>query len=367
MSTPPAPTVWLARARGPIRAEPTSVDARRPPWPRRARIFLSLGRPPQRRRLSILPLSPVRRARARPKPAGLARLLLSPPARPRSILMAPFPAITTKSAPLLTSRTLRGLIVWTATKPTADPGGAYSGPGASAPTLAKAGTYILDTAAYQYGLDRLFLENTNEIPFNEVLSFNSVTAVENFFGVDSAEAKLATEFFSGYNGPWANMLFDRMPLGGGRARIYGANLGGLTLAQLQAINGTLSLTSEGYNFNASINLASATSFASAARLIQSALNAAQPTEARTMGSSIAPESAAFTGSIEGGLMVVTAVSKGQIAIGGILTSANGYSGQIIYQDSGTPGGVGVYNVWYGARVTASLSRPARRFQNPTGF
>ena len=175
-----------------------------------------------------------------------------------------------------------------------------------------------------YGLDRLFLENNNGIPFNTVLSFNSVTAVENFFGVDSAEAKLATEFFSGYNGPWANMLFDRMPLGGGRARIYGANLSGLTLAQLQAINGTLSLTSEGYTFDASINLASATSFANAASLIQSALNAAQPTEATTTGSSIAPGSASFTGSIEGGLMVVTAVSSGQIAIGGTLTSANGY-------------------------------------------
>ncbi len=235
-----------------------------------------------------------------------------------------------------------------ASAPTADPAGTYSGAGASAPTLAKAGTYILDPEASQYGFSRLFLENSNYVPFNEVLSFNSVTAVENFFGVGSFQATLATEFFSGYSGSSAHMLFNRMPLGGGRARIFGANLSGLTLAQLHVINGTLSLTSQGYNFNASVNLASATSFASAASLIQSALNAVQPTVATMTGSSIAPESASFTGSIEGGLMVVTAVSSGQIAIGGTLTSANGYSGQIIYQDSGTPGGVGVYNVWYGA-------------------
>ena len=236
-----------------------------------------------------------------------------------------------------------------ASAPTTDPAGTSSGAGASAPTPAAAGTYIFDPAASQYGLDRLFLSNSNFIPFNTVLSFNSVTAVENFFGVDSNEAKLATEFFSGYNGPWANMLFDRMPLGGGRARIYGANLSGLTLTQLKAIKGRLSLTSEGYNFDASINLASATSFASAASLIQAALNAAQPTEATTTGSSIAPASASFTGSIEGGLMVVTAVSNGQIAIGGTLTDAIGYShGQIIAQISGAPGGVGVYNVWWGA-------------------
>ena len=200
-----------------------------------------------------------------------------------------------------------------------------------------------------YRLDRLFLTNSNAVPFNTVLSFNSVTAVENFFGVHSTEAKLATEFFSGYNGPWANMLFDRMPLGGGRARIFGANLGGLTLAQLQAINGTLSLTSEGYNFDASINLASATSFASAASLIQSALNAVQPTVATTTGSSIMPGSASFTGWSEPGLMVVTAVSSGQIAIGGTWRSANGDGGQIIAQESGTPGGVGVYNAWWSGR------------------
>ena len=187
----------------------------------------------------------------------------------------------------------------------------------------------VQSLASPYGLDRLFLENSNSIPFNTVLSFNSVTEVENYFGVDSAEARLATEFFSGYNGPWANMLFDRMPLGGGRARIYGANLSGLTVHQLQKINGTLSLTSEGYNFDASINLASATSFASAAGLIQSELNAAQPTVATTTGSSIAPGSASFTGSIEGGLMVVTAVSSGKIAVGGTLTSANGFRADYI--------------------------------------
>jgi len=225
-----------------------------------------------------------------------------------------------------------------ASAPTTDPAGTYSGAGASAPTLAKAGTYIFYPEASQYGFSRLCLENDNSVPFNEVLSFNSVTAVENFFGVRSAEATLATDFFSGYSGS-ATMLFDRMPLGGGRARIFGANIGGLTLAQLQAIRGTLSLASEGYNFNASINLSSATSFANAASLIQSALNAAQPTEATTTGSSIAPESASFTGSIEGGLTDVTAVSSGQIAIGGTLTSANGYSAQIIYQESGTLGGV----------------------------
>ena len=229
-----------------------------------------------------------------------------------------------------------------ASAPTTDPAGTYSVAEASAPTLAAAGTYILNTAASQYGLDRLFLDLGNRVPLNEVLSFNSATAVENFFGVGSDEAALATDFFAGYNGSSANMLFVRMPLGGARARIYGANIGGLTLPQLQAIHGTLILTSGGYKFRASVNLATATSFANAASLIQSALNAVRPTLATTTNSSITPESASFVGSMSGGLMDVTAVLSGQIAIGGVLANDNG--AYIIDQESGTPGGVGVYNV-----------------------
>jgi hypothetical protein len=138
------------------------------------------------------------------------------------------------------------------------------------------------------------------------------------------------------------MLFVRTPLGGARARIYGANISGLTLPQLQAIHGALTLTSGGYKFRASVNLATATSFANAASLIQSALNAVRPTLATTTNSSVTPESASFVGSMSGGLMDVTAVLSGQIAIGGVLPKDNG--AHIIYHESGTPGGVGVYNV-----------------------
>ena len=229
-----------------------------------------------------------------------------------------------------------------ATAPTIDPAGTYSAAGASAPTLAAAGTYILNTAASQYGLNRLFLDLGNKVPLNEVLSFNSVTAVENYFGVGSAEATLATDFFAGYDGSSANMLFVRTPLGGARARIYGANISRLTLPQLRAISGPLDLRSGHYEFRALVNLSTATSFASAASLIQSALNAVRPTVATTTNSSITPESASFVGSMSGGLMDVTAVLSGQIAIGGILRGDNG--AHIIYQESGTPGGAGVYNV-----------------------
>lgn len=111
-----------------------------------------------------------------------------------------------------------------------------------------------ERANAQYALDRLFLDPSNETPLNEVLSFNSETAVANFYGVNSPEASLAAEFYAGYSGASANMLFARYPVGGARARLYGSNIAGLTLSQLQAINGSLSITFQGYDFSASVNL-----------------------------------------------------------------------------------------------------------------
>ena len=67
-----------------------------------------------------------------------------------------------------------------ATAPTADPGGTYSAAGASAPTQDPAGTY-----SSPYALDRLFLTAANTTPTNVVLSFQSATAVANYFGVTS--------------------------------------------------------------------------------------------------------------------------------------------------------------------------------------
>ena len=105
-----------------------------------------------------------------------------------------------------------------ASTPTADPGGTYSAAGASAPTQDRAGTY-----SSPYALDCLFLETSSATPNNEVLSFNSVTAVANYYGDTSAEAGMAAQFFADY-GTAANMLFIRFPIGGNRAHLYGGNV-----------------------------------------------------------------------------------------------------------------------------------------------
>src|SRR5580658_8886689 len=66
-------------------------------------------------------------------------------------------------------------------------------------------------SAQTYSLDRLFLEESDDTPLYKILSFNSVTAVENYYGAVSQQASLAQEFFANCDGCGANMLFTRFP------------------------------------------------------------------------------------------------------------------------------------------------------------
>jgi len=198
--------------------------------------------------------------------------------------------------------------------PTADPAGTYSAAGASKPTEDPAGTY-----SSPYALDRLFLDTSVASPLHGVLSFNSATAVANFYGATSFEATLANQFFAGYGGSSATMLFTRYPVAGARAHLAGSNVSNLTLNQLQSINGTLSITSQGYAYSGTINLSGVQSFSSAAVEIQAALNQNLPVAAVTTGSSIAPASVSFKGSINGLLLQVTSISSGSMYAGAIIS------------------------------------------------
>ena len=228
------------------------------------------------------------------------------------------------------------------TTPTADPGGTWSDPGASAPTEDLAGTY-----SSPYALDRLFLETSSATPNNRVLTFNNLTAVENYYGATSDEAALASQFFTTY-GSSAKMLVTRFPLGGNRAHLYGGkSVSDLTLQQLQAINGTLSVTSQGYHYSARINLADVTSPTLAATDIQAALNENLPVAAVTTGDSIKPVSVGFTASVNGLLLDVTSIAPGHsIEIGAMVSGVKIPAGtQIVSQFTGAQGGVGLYSLY----------------------
>ena len=236
-----------------------------------------------------------------------------------------------------------------ASAPIADPGGTYSARGASAPTTDPAGTY-----SSPYALNRLFLVGLNNTPDNAVLSFNSATAVANYYGATSREASLANEFFAGYGGTSATMLFTRY---GSirRPHLLGANISNLTLNQLQSISGSLAITFQGYTYSGPINLSGVESFQAAASAIQAALNSHLQVAAVTAGSSITPVSVSFTGSLTGAFIQVTSVSSGSIELGAQLSGPGIRAGnnQIVAQLNGTPGGAGLYTLYVGAGTVSS--------------
>jgi hypothetical protein len=187
-----------------------------------------------------------------------------------------------------------------------------------------------------------------------VESFTSLTAVENFYGVGSAEANLASEFFAGYANSSAQMLFTRFPYLPARAHLYGSDISNMTLSQLQAISGTLSITSQGYNYSGTINLSKVASFAGAATAINNALNAKLPVASTSSGDTITPESVSFTGSIVRTDLYVTSVSSGSIAIGSYVSGPGVPAGtQITCQTTGTPGGVGTYGLYVSGGTVSS--------------
>ena len=74
-----------------------------------------------------------------------------------------------------------------------------------------------------------------------------------------SEASLAKEFFAGYGGTSATMLFTRYGLGQ-RPHLLGANISNLTLTQLQSINGSLAITFDGYTYSGTSIFRGVTSF-----------------------------------------------------------------------------------------------------------
>jgi hypothetical protein len=231
---------------------------------------------------------------------------------------------------------------------------------ASLPECAKAETN-------PYALDRLFLDPNDSTPLYDILSFSSQTEVENYFGAVSPEATLAKEFFKDYTGDSANMLFTRYPDEPGRAHLYGANVSTLSLAQLQAINGTLKITSEGYDYSARVNFSTVTSFTQAATRITVALNKNLQDEAVATGSSIAPVSVSFTGSTNANILTVNAVSSGAIQVGSVINGQDVPPGaQISAQLSGTPGGAGEYSLFLHGISKVDIPIPAESMTDTYG-
>jgi hypothetical protein len=131
---------------------------------------------------------------------------------------------------------------------------------------------VISAGGSALDLNGLALTANTRVPIGAVLSFPSAPAVSSYFGPTSTEAADAAIYFAGFAGsnvlPGA-MLFAQYNQSAVSGYLRGGNISGLTLAQLQAFSGTLTITFAGVALTSStINLATATSFSDAATLIE---------------------------------------------------------------------------------------------------
>jgi hypothetical protein len=183
------------------------------------------------------------------------------------------------------------------------------------PSVISAGGSALD-------LIGLALTQNTRVPTGSVLSFPSSGAVSSFFGPTSTEATDAAIYFAGFVGcnvlPGA-MLFAQYNLAAVPGYLRGGNISGLTLTQLQAFTGTLTITFAGTPLtSSSINLSSATSFSNAATIIQTAFTS--PPFAVTYDS--VSGAFVFTSTSTGATETVT-YATGTLAADLLLTQATG--------------------------------------------
>lgn len=123
-------------------------------------------------------------------------------------------------------------------------------------------------------LNGLFLTETTRVPIGTVYSFPSAQAVGAFFGTTSLEYATAGVYFAGFSGMQqtpAAMLLAQYPASAVGAWLQGGSLASVTLTQLQAFSGTLTITVNGTPLTSStITLSAATSFSNAATIIAAA-------------------------------------------------------------------------------------------------
>src|SRR6201995_2782786 len=133
---------------------------------------------------------------------------------------------------------------------------------------------VVSAGGAALNLNGALLTTSTRAPIGTILQFPSLAAVQSYFGASSTEAAGAAIYFAGFDNSTAkpgNVLIAQYNTANVGAYLRGASVASLTLSQLQALNGTLIVTSNGTGFtSATINLSSATSFSNAATLIQAA-------------------------------------------------------------------------------------------------
>lgn len=124
-------------------------------------------------------------------------------------------------------------------------------------------------------LNGVIVDKSTLIPSGSYLSFSSASAVGKYFGVSSSQYDLAVIYFNSYTTATqtpSQLLFAPYADADRAAWVMGASLAGTSLATIQDVAGSLTVSINGTAHTAaSLDLSAATSFSNAATLITTAL------------------------------------------------------------------------------------------------
>jgi Protein of unknown function (DUF3383) len=134
---------------------------------------------------------------------------------------------------------------------------------------------VLGTGGNPLSPNGVFLTTDPSIPVNMAQGFTDDELVEDWFGPNAPETLLAQDYFAGFIGATSLpsvLYFWQYNQNAVAAYLRSASLSNVSLTSLQAFSGDLIVSVDGRTLtSAAINLASATSYANAATLIQTGL------------------------------------------------------------------------------------------------
>jgi hypothetical protein len=140
---------------------------------------------------------------------------------------------------------------------------------------------VISAGGSALDLTGIIVTNNAAVPIGAVSTYPSQAAVAAFFGPTSTEATLAANYFLGYDNSTkkpGSLGFAQYPAAPVAGYLRSGSLATMTLAQLQALSGTLTITQDGVSkTSSSIALTGATSFSNAATLIQAGFATSPPT------------------------------------------------------------------------------------------
>lgn len=180
---------------------------------------------------------------------------------------------------------------------------------------------VIGTGGNPLAINTVLLTQDTSIPIGSVQAFPTAASVAQWFGATSTEATLANIYFLGFDNSNAKpglLYLAQYPAAPVSAYLRGGSLQSMTLAQLQALSGTLSVTVDGVVKNSSaINLAAATSFSNAATIIAAAFTGSP------LVSFDALRQAFVFASTTTGVTSTISVATGTLAAGLMLTTQTG--------------------------------------------